>query len=102
MQGNDRKPTGAGKSSYDLINVDTFFDELDLQKGISFLDLACGRGAYCLAASEIIGKNGLVYGLDLWEEGIKLLKAEAADRGLNRPVKQECVSLPVVMSLAIC
>jgi ubiquinone/menaquinone biosynthesis C-methylase UbiE len=83
MEGNDRKPTGAGKSSYDLIDVDTFFNELDLQKGISFLDLACGRGAYCLVASEIIGKNGIVCGLDLWEEGIELLKAEAADRGLN-------------------
>ena len=83
MKGNDKKPTGAGKSSYDLIDVDTFFNELGLQKGISFLDLACGRGAYCLAASEMVGERGKVYGVDLWEEGIELLKAAAADQGLN-------------------
>ncbi len=82
MEGNDKKPTGAGKSSYDLIDVDTFFNELDLQEGISFLDLACGRGAYCLAASKIVGKSGKVYGLDLWEEGIELLRAAAADQGM--------------------
>ena len=47
MKVNETKPTAAGKSSYDLIDVDKFFKELDLQAGISFLDLACGRGAYC-------------------------------------------------------
>ena len=80
MKKEDKKPTGAGKSSYDLIDIDKFFKELNLQKGISFLDLACGRGAYCLAASEIIGKNGRVYGVDLWAEGIALLKAAASDK----------------------
>lgn len=83
MQASDNKPTGAGKSSYDLIDVDTFFNELDLQKGISFLDMACGRGAYCLAASEIIGEKGRIYGVDLWKEGIEHLKTAAADKGLR-------------------
>ena len=83
MKASDKKPTGAGKSSYDLIDVDTFFNELDLQKGISFLDMACGRGAYCLAASEIIGEKGRIYGVDLWKEGIEHLKTAAAGRGLT-------------------
>lgn len=83
MKINETKPTGAGKSSYDLIDVNTFFNELNLQKGISFLDLACGRGAYCQAASEMVGERGQVFGVDLWEEGIELLKAAAADQGLN-------------------
>ena len=77
MEGNQTKPTGAGKSSYDLIDVDKFFNELNLQKGISFLDVACGRGAYCLAASGVVGENGRVYGVDLWEEGIELLRSAA-------------------------
>ena len=83
MEGNDRKPTGAGKSSYDLIDVDKFFKELNLQMGAAFLDLSCGRGAYCLVASEMVGERGKVYGVDLWEEGTELLKAAAADQGLN-------------------
>ena len=80
MKPNNKKPTAAGKSSFDLIDTDKFFKELDLQKGISFLDVACGRGAYCLAASEIVGEKGRVYGVDLWEEGIKLLKAAADEK----------------------
>lgn len=70
MKENETKPAAAGKSSYDLIDIDKFFKELNLQEGIAFLDVACGRGAYCLAASEIIGEKGRVYEVDLWEEGI--------------------------------
>jgi len=35
MKDNNKKPTAAGKSSFDLIDVDKFFKELDLQKGIA-------------------------------------------------------------------
>jgi ubiquinone/menaquinone biosynthesis C-methylase UbiE len=80
MKVNETKPKAAGKSSYDLIDIDKFFKELNLQEGIAFLDVACGRGAYCLAASEIVGEKGRVYGVDLWEEGIELLKAAADEK----------------------
>jgi ubiquinone/menaquinone biosynthesis C-methylase UbiE len=73
------KPTGAGKSSFDLIDVDVFFSALGLQKGDAFLDVACGRGAYCLQASAITGSTGTVYAVDLWEEGIEELKAAAIE-----------------------
>ena len=76
---NHLKPTGAGKSSFDLIDVATFYRELDLKPGIVFLDVACGRGAYCLKASEIVGPAGTVYAVDLWQEGIEQLKASAAE-----------------------
>ena len=77
--GNHSEPTGAGKSSFGLIDTDIFFRELDLQEGIVFLDVACGRGPYCLKTSEIIGSTGTVYAVDLWEEGIRELKAQAAE-----------------------
>jgi ubiquinone/menaquinone biosynthesis C-methylase UbiE len=77
---NHSKPTGAGSSSFGLIDVDIFFRELDLQKGIVFLDVACGKGAYCLKASEFIGPTGMLYAVDLWEDGIAELKAQAAQK----------------------
>ena len=83
MKTHEQKPTGAGKSSFDLIDSDKFFSELNLQKGVAFLDVACGRGPYCLAAAEIVGEQGGVVGMDLWEEGIELLKSAAADRNLS-------------------
>ena len=79
MSSNHKKPTGAGKSSFDLLDVDALFRELDLKKGLSFLDVACGRGAYCLKASAIIGSTGTVYAVDLWQEGIEELKARAIE-----------------------
>jgi ubiquinone/menaquinone biosynthesis C-methylase UbiE len=83
-QNHHSKPTAAGKSSFDLIDAEAFFRELDLKRGITFLDLACGRGAYCLKASEIIGPSGTIYAVDLWQEGIDQLKANAlAENVLN-------------------
>lgn len=76
-------PTGAGRSSFEMIDSAKFFRELDLKKGITFLDLACGRGSYSLAVSEIIGQDGRVYAVDLWEEGILSLKNEAASKGIR-------------------
>ena len=77
------KPTGAGKSSFGLIDAAKFFQALDLKNGITFLDVACGQGNYSLAVAEIIGPNGRVFALDLWEEGILSLRNEAAKKGIQ-------------------
>ena len=75
------KVRGAGRSSFALVDKDKVFGELQLEGGISFLDLGCGRGEYALIASEIVGNEGVVYGIDLWEEGINFLQEEASARG---------------------
>jgi ubiquinone/menaquinone biosynthesis C-methylase UbiE len=75
------KPPGAGKSSFDLIDPVALWAELDLPQGITFLDLGSGQGNYALAAAEIIGPGGVVYAVDLWEEGIAALKRRADEEG---------------------
>jgi ubiquinone/menaquinone biosynthesis C-methylase UbiE len=100
----ETKPTGAGKSSFGLIDSAKFFRELDLNKGATFLDVACGRGAYSLAASDIIGKDGQVYAVDLWEEGILSLRNQAgkgiqnittfvSDVAQSIPIENDCVDV---------
>ena len=101
----ETKPTGAGKNSFGLIDTVKFFQELDLKKGTTFLDVASGWGAYSLAASDIIGKDGQVYAVDLWEEGISSLRKEADAKGIqnletfvsdvaqNIPVEDDCVDV---------
>ena len=79
----ETKPTGAGKNSFGLIDTVKFFQELDLKKGTTFLDVASGWGAYSLAASDIVGKDGQVYAVDLWEEGISSLRKEADSKGIQ-------------------
>ena len=78
------KPIAAGKSSFNLIDTRKFFPELNLQASITFLDVACGRGAYSLAASEFVGPSGHIFAVDLWKEGIEDLKrAVSAGKILN-------------------
>ena len=101
----DSKPTGAGKSSFGLIDTVAFFQALELKKDIIFLDVACGRGAYSLAAADVIGNKGQIYAVDLWEEGISILKDEAASKGIQNikafisnvvqriPVEDDCVDV---------
>jgi ubiquinone/menaquinone biosynthesis C-methylase UbiE len=74
-----QEPPGAGKSSFDLIEAEKFFRELNLMPGVTFLDLGCGQGAYTLPAAEIIGPSGRVYAVDLWAAGLAALR-EAAHR----------------------
>ena len=99
------KPTGAGKNSFGLIDTAKFFHELDLKKGTTFLDVASGWGAYSLAASDIVGNDGQVFAVDLWEEGISSLRKEAdskeiqniatfvSDVAQNIPVEDDCVDV---------
>ena len=67
------KPHGAGKSSLDLIHPDRLFEELNLKKGDTFLDMGCGPGDYSIIASSRVGAEGLIYAVDLWEEAIDAL-----------------------------
>lgn len=71
------KPKGAGKSSFELINTDTLKQLLPIHQGAVILDLACGKGLYSQFLSDLTGPTGLVYAVDLWEEGLQMLEEDA-------------------------
>jgi ubiquinone/menaquinone biosynthesis C-methylase UbiE len=100
------KPLGAGRSSFALVDQGKVFGELRLEGGNSFLDLGCGRGEYAIIASEMVGSEGMVYGVDLWEEGISLLNEEAAARGsknIKAMVADAAKKIPLEdMSIDVC
>ena len=73
------KPPGAGGSSFQLVDFGKVVVELDLQKGVTLLDMACGTGEYAIGLSKIIGDEGLIYAVDLWENNInRLIKTLSA------------------------
>jgi ubiquinone/menaquinone biosynthesis C-methylase UbiE len=76
------KPPGAGSSSIDLIDVDLFFQALALKPGISVVDLGSGPGDYSIPIANMIGKEGRVYAVDLWEGCIEFLKSEIERLGI--------------------
>jgi ubiquinone/menaquinone biosynthesis C-methylase UbiE len=71
------KPKGAGKSSFELIDTQILEQMLPIHKGSAILDLACGKGLYSLFLSQLSGPSGLVYAVDLWEEGLEILEQDA-------------------------
>jgi ubiquinone/menaquinone biosynthesis C-methylase UbiE len=76
-------PKGAGKSSFELIDLKKISDVLTVKPGSVVLDLACGRGDYSVYFSEIVGEQGIVYALDLWEEGIMLLEKRIEKQNIS-------------------
>jgi ubiquinone/menaquinone biosynthesis C-methylase UbiE len=78
-----KRPPGAGKSSFELIDPQVLFRELHLKEGGNFLDLGCGRGYYSIEAAKFIGETGSIYGVDAWEEGIAVLRQKASAAGLK-------------------
>jgi ubiquinone/menaquinone biosynthesis C-methylase UbiE len=83
MDDTPKKPKGAGKSSFEFIDPDLLKANLPVRPGSAVLDLACGKGAYSLFLSGIVGDHGLVYAVDLWEEGIMLLEEEIETRNIT-------------------
>ena len=77
------KPIAAGKSSFDLIDFPKLMDLLEIEQGITFLDVACGAGAYTLALAEHVGPEGRLFALDLWADGIEMLIAEVQARKVD-------------------
>lgn len=76
------KPPGAGSSSIDLIDVDLFFQALALKPGISVVDLGCGPGDYSIPIATVIGSEGHVYAVDLWQGCIEFLQSEIKRLGI--------------------
>jgi len=66
-------PIAAGGSSFELIDSKKLFAAIQLEKGMTLLDIACGYGYYSLAASTYVGEKGIVYAVDLWQDGISHL-----------------------------
>jgi ubiquinone/menaquinone biosynthesis C-methylase UbiE len=83
MDHSPKKPKGAGKSSFDLIDSDTLKTGLPVKSGSVVIDLGCGKGMYSMFLSEIVGETGLIYAVDLWEEGLLQLEAQMEHRGIS-------------------
>ncbi len=81
--GGQKAPKGAGKSSFELINTDTFQSMLPIQEGATVLDLACGKGLYSLFLAPLAGEKGRIYAADLWEQGLEMLEQEAKEKDIT-------------------
>jgi len=69
-----------------------------LQAGQDVLDLGCGAGGDVIKAARIVGPQGLVYGLDMTEEMLKLAQVNKQKAGARNVVfmkgTMESIPLP--------
>lgn len=57
--------------------------QMGLHEGMKVADLGTGSGHYALAAAAIVGNTGRVYAVDVQEDHLAPLQAEAKSRGLR-------------------
>lgn len=65
-----------GRSSREILDANRVLSAIGLKKGDIFLDAGSGDGYMSLAASKIVGDEGKVYAIDVWEESINNFKEE--------------------------
>ena len=56
---------------------------LEIQKGWSVCDLGCGNGFYTLRMAEAVGEEGVVYGVDVQSEMLRMLEERARQAELE-------------------
>lgn len=78
-----KKPPGSGRSTYELIDKDLFFEALSVHKSMVLLDLGSGFGDYTIPLAEAVGPDGHVYAVDAWEEGVARIRGRASEKGLD-------------------
>jgi len=107
----NQKPPGAGRESLSLIEAPRLFSELGLSRVQVFLDLGCGPGKYSLEALRYLPEEGRIIALDLWHQGLKILKEAMAAKEISRihplladigqsiPLKENTVDLCLVANV---
>ena len=81
---------GSGPSSFWMHDPEVIFNELNLRKGDSFLDLGCGPGDYAIRASGIVGNIGAVYALDKRQYLVAGLIERAGSQGIENLKAMVC------------
>jgi ubiquinone/menaquinone biosynthesis C-methylase UbiE len=64
-------------------NPEVILQEAGLKAGQTFMDIGCGAGFFTLPAARIAGKTGVVYGLDIQENAIAVIRQSARTEGLT-------------------
>ena len=72
-----------GRSSKEILDSNRVLSTIGLKKGDTFLDAGSGDGYMSLAASKIVGEEGKIYSIDVWEESINAFKEKIKDENIK-------------------
>ncbi len=72
-----------GRSSKEILDPSRVLNVIRLQKGEIFLDAGSGDGYMSIAASSIVGEEGKVYAVDIYEESMTILKEKIKNKNIT-------------------
>ncbi|MGZ7136563.1 MAG: class I SAM-dependent methyltransferase, partial [Methanobacterium sp.] len=72
-----------GRSSRQILDPSRILSAIGLKEGETFLDAGAGDGYMSIAASSIVGENGKVYAVDIYEESMNTLKNEIKNKKIE-------------------
>jgi ubiquinone/menaquinone biosynthesis C-methylase UbiE len=79
----DKKFEHRGKSSRGFLDSGKILGIIGIKEGDRFLDLGSGDGYFSIAASQSVGKSGIVYAYDSDETAIARLRKEIAEKSIT-------------------
>ncbi|MEL7669922.1 methyltransferase domain-containing protein [Methanobacterium sp.] len=72
-----------GRSSKEILDSNRVLSTVGLKKGDTFLDAGCGDGYMSLTASKIVGNEGKIIAVDVWEESINAFKEKIESNNIK-------------------
>ena len=60
-----------------------FIERLGIKEGDKILDYGCGIGSYTIPAAKIVGKDGMVYALDVHPIAVERVQKRARKKGVH-------------------
>ncbi|MCE5213508.1 MAG: class I SAM-dependent methyltransferase [Methanobacterium sp.] len=83
MNDNKQGHVHHSKSTKDIINAEEVLDDAGIKTGDHFLDAGCGDGFISIAASKMVGDEGMVYAIDVHPESVEMVKEEVKKLGIS-------------------
>ncbi|MEK7160782.1 MAG: class I SAM-dependent methyltransferase [Patescibacteria group bacterium] len=65
-----------------FVSPDKILAQLPLQEGASVADLGCGHGYFTIPVAKLVGKDGVVKGVDVLNESLEAVRSQVQINGL--------------------
>lgn len=66
-----------------FLNPQKVMENTQIMPGMKVADFGVGNGDFAIAASKMVGKNGIIYAIDIKKEALEVLKGRAMLFGIH-------------------